>query len=141
VSVRGNGCGRPYGGSVSSPEDAPIFASMVSRLQQDRAAAERHAEELDRLLADVEALHEPDADSECPTCGTTAPCPTLLLARGEVDYETACSAVRGLIDLTVLEDDEDRRTAPPMPRLADLLDSPTTGIDRFFDVLLSSQKD
>jgi hypothetical protein len=67
----------------------------------------------------------------------------LLLARGEIDYEGAVSAVRGLIDLTAVEpaDDEDRRSAPPMPRLAELLDSPTTGVDRFFDVLLSSPQE
>jgi hypothetical protein len=121
--------------------DTPVFAGLIRDLGERRRQAAADAGKLRQRLADVEALHEPDADSECPTCGTSAPCPTLLLARGEVDYETACSAVRGLIDLTVLEDDEDRRTAPPMPRLADLLDSPTTGIDRFFDVLLSSQKD
>ena len=121
--------------------DTPVFAGLIRDLGERRRRAAEDATRLRRRLADVEALHEPDADSECPTCGTSAPCPTLLLARGEVDYETACSAVRGLIDLTALEDDEDRRTAPPMPRLADLLDNPTTGIDRFFDVLLSSPKD
>jgi hypothetical protein len=116
--------------------DTPVFAGLIRDLGERRRQAAADATKLRRRLADVEALHEPDADSECPTCGTTAPCPTLLLARGEVDYETACSAVRGLIDLTVLEPDDDRPTAPPMPRLADLLDNPTTGVDRFFDVLL-----
>jgi hypothetical protein len=122
--------------------DTPVFAGLIRDLGERRRQAAADAGKLRQRLADVEALHEPDADSECPTCGTSAPCPTLLLARGEVDYETACSAVRGLIDLTALEPDgRDRPVAPPMPRLADLLDSPTTGIDRFFDVLLSTPKD
>jgi hypothetical protein len=123
-------------------EDTPVLAGLIADLGERRRRSAADASRLRRRLGDVEALHEPDADSECPTCGTPAPCPTLLLARGEIDYEAAVSAVRGLIDLTAIEPpDEDRRTAPPMPRLAELLDSPTTGVDRFFDVLLSSPKD
>jgi hypothetical protein len=68
-----------------------------------------------------------------------APCPTLRLARGEVDYETACAAVRGLIDLTAYE--RLGPVAPTVPRLADLLAGSTDGIDRFFDVLLATRQD
>jgi hypothetical protein len=124
-------------------ENTPVLAGLIADLGERRRRAAADATRLRRRLGDVEALHEPDADAECPTCGTPAPCPTLLLARGEIDYEGAVSAVRGLIDLTAVEpaDDEDRRSAPPMPRLAELLDSPTTGVDRFFDVLLSSPQE
>jgi hypothetical protein len=136
VSVRGNGCGRPYGGSVSSPEDAPIFASMVSRLQQDRAAAERHAEELDRLLADVEALHEPDANGDCPTCLTEAPCVTFELLHNDRTFDAACSCVRDRerdeIDLVAIEQPD----RPHVPRLDELMAIDNPALDRAFETLL-----
>jgi hypothetical protein len=115
-------------------EDTPVLASLIADLGERRRLAAANADLLRRRLGDVEAMHEPDADSECPTCRAPAPCPTLQLARGEIDYETATAAVRGLIDLTVV--DRDGPVAPPIPRLADLMASSNDGIDRFFDVLL-----
>ncbi|MBV9291267.1 MAG: hypothetical protein JO222_02370 [Frankiales bacterium] len=119
--------------------DTPILASVIADLGERRRFAAADAERLRRRLADVEAMHEPDADGECPTCRAPAPCPTLRLARGEVDYETACAAVRGLIDLTAYE--RLGPVAPSVPRLADLLSGSTDGIDRFFDVLLATRQD
>jgi hypothetical protein len=126
----------PYGGSVSSPEDAPIFASMVSRLQQDRATAERHAEELDRLLADVEALHEPDANGDCPTCLTEAPCVTFELLHKDRTFEAACGCVRDRdrdeIDLVAIEQPD----RPTVPSLDELMGIDNPALDRAFETLL-----
>jgi hypothetical protein len=116
----------------------PVLASLIVDLGERRRLSAADADRLRRRLADVEAMHEPDADGECPTCSAAAPCPTLRLTRGEIDYETACAAVRGLIDLTVYERDGCSPT-PPVPRLAELLASHGDGVDRFFDVLLGTR--
>jgi hypothetical protein len=128
---------------VSDLEATPVLTTLIVDLGERRRLAAADADRLRRRLADVEAMHEPDADGECPTCGAAAPCPTLRLARGEIDYETACSAVRGLIDLTAVErastsSDSGPRT-PPVPRLAQLLAEQSDGVDRFFDVLLGTR--
>jgi hypothetical protein len=118
-------------------DDTPVLASVIADLGARRRLAAADATRLRRRIADVEAMHEPDADGDCPTCRAPAPCPTLRLARGEIDYETACAAVRGFIDLTAAE-----RPGPPspaIPRLADLLESSGDGVDRFFDVLLGTR--
>jgi hypothetical protein len=122
---------------VPDLEGTPILASMIADLGERRRLAAADAERLRRRLADVEGMHEPDADADCPTCRAPAPCPTLRLARGEIDYEMACAAVRGLIDLTAVEGSS--RGVPPVPRIADLLASPNNGVDRFFDVLLGAR--
>jgi hypothetical protein len=121
---------------VPDYDATPVLASLIVDLGERRRLAAANADRLRRRLADVEAMHEPDADAECPTCQASAPCPTLRLARGEIDYETACAAVRGLIDLTAAE--RGRPTSPPIPRLSELLADSTDGIDRYFDVLLGS---
>jgi hypothetical protein len=117
-------------------EDTPVLAGLIADLGERRRLAAENAGRLRRRLADVEALHEPDADHECPTCGTPAPCPTLLLARGEIDYEAACSAVRGLIDLTATDEEARERRSASVPRLADILGDQTDSVDRLFNVLL-----
>jgi hypothetical protein len=122
---------------MSDFAETPVLASVITDLAERRRLAAADAARLRRRLADVEAMHEPDADGECPTCRAPAPCPTLRLTRGEVDYETACAAVRGLIDLTVF--DRLDPPSPPVPRLADLLATSGDGIDRFFDVLLATR--
>jgi hypothetical protein len=121
---------------VPDYEETPVLASLIVDLGERRRMAATNADRLRRRLADVEAMHEPDADSECPTCQASAPCPTLRLARGEIDFETACAAVRGLIDLTAAE--RDGPTPPPIPRLSELLAGSSHGVDRFFDVLLGT---
>jgi hypothetical protein len=131
-----------YGGRVSNTghgADAggtPIFAELILDLGRERDAADARTAHLVRLVADVEALHEPDSNGECPTCGSEAPCVTLLLLRGEVSLEQACAAVRDgrPLDLT----GADSPDAANVPRLKDLLDAATPGVDRFFDALLGN---
>src|SRR3954465_13453690 len=119
---------------------------MIVELGQARDEAEGQAAALARHLADIEALHEPDGNGDCPTCCTAAPgppppprcparpCLTPLLIRREITIDQAYAAIRDHqpIDLTAAES----RQAPPVPSLADLLAAPTPGLDRFFDALL-----
>jgi hypothetical protein len=122
---------------VAQFDDTPILAGLIADLAERRRLATAEAVRVRGRLADVEALHEPDADRECPTCRVAAPCPTLRLARGEIDYETACSAVRGFIDLTALEPRPGQ--GRPMPSIAELLSTGEETMDRFFDALLGNR--
>lgn len=124
----------PYGGRVEHSGGAPIFASMVTDLQRARAAAETRAGALDRLLAEVEALHEPDSNGDCPTCLTEAPCVTFGLLHRELTFETACVSIRDRepIDLVAAEGP----SRPHVPSLAELLAVPNPGVDRAFEALL-----
>ncbi|MDQ1745856.1 MAG: hypothetical protein QOD07_119 [Frankiaceae bacterium] len=106
---------------------------MISELGQERADALRRVAELGALLADLEALHEPDGDGECPACVTPAPCLTMLLVRGEIDSEQAFGALR---DAEVIDLARAERATAPVPSLSELLAQPTRGMDRFFDALL-----
>ncbi len=116
---------------MRTSSDTPIFAALITEFGERRRRAEAESARLAALIADVEALHAPSSGGECPTCGMPAPCPTLLLVQGDYDLDAACAAVRGQdVDVTSAH----RR--PNVPRLADMLDTPTDGVDRFFDALL-----
>ena len=132
MSLRAVAAARDYVGTVRASE-TPIFASMISELGQERADALRRVAELGGLLADLEALHEPDGDGECPACAAPAPCLTMLLLRGDISTEQAFGVLRDeqVIDLARAE-----RASLPVPSLAELLAQPTRGMDRFFDALL-----
>lgn len=119
---------------MCSDTDTPIFASLISELHQARATAESRAADLGRLLADLESLHEPDGNGDCPTCLTQAPCLTLRMVRGEVSYEEACAGLREhrVVDITV----DEGRSAPAVPTLAELLAAPTPAVDRVFETLI-----
>jgi hypothetical protein len=116
-------------------DKTPILSGMIVELGRARDEAEEQAHVLARLLADVEALHEPDGNGDCPTCATTAPCLTHLLIRRQISMDEACSALRDNrpIDLVAAEG---ARPTPPVPSLATLLAAPSPGLDRFFDALL-----
>ena len=88
---------------------------------------------LSGIIADLEALHEPDSNGDCPTCLAPAPCVTHLLVRRQIDLAQAYAAVRDHepIDLVAAE-----RQGPPVPSLAELLAVPARGMERFFDALL-----
>jgi hypothetical protein len=107
---------------------------MVGQLQQARATAEQHAAELDRLLAEVEALHEPDASGDCPTCLTEAPCVTFELLHNDRTFAAACGSVRDreVIDLVGIEQPD----RPPVPSLAELMAIENPALDRTFEALL-----
>lgn len=115
-------------------KDTPILSGMIVELGRAREEAYEQADLLAQLVADIEALHEPDGNGDCPTCGTTAPCLTHLLIRRDITIEQAYSAIRDHqpIDLVAAES----RPTPPVPSLAQLLAAPTPGLDRFFDALL-----
>jgi hypothetical protein len=106
---------------------------MIAELGQDRVEAELRASALGDLLGDLEALHEPDADGDCPACMAPGPCLTLLLIRRDITVEQAFAVIRGaeVIDLTRAE-----RDVPRVPSLSQLLAQPSRGMDRFFDALL-----
>jgi hypothetical protein len=114
--------------------DEPIFAGMVTDLQRERTLAERRAAELARLLTDVEALHEPDANGDCPTCLTEAPCVTFGLLHRDLTFEHACVTVRDRdeIDLVAIEQPD----RPPVPSLAELMAIENPALDRAFETLL-----
>jgi hypothetical protein len=114
--------------------DTPILSGMIAELGRARDEAEDEAAALSRLLADIEALHEPDGNGDCPTCLTASPCLTHLLIRREITVEQAYASIRDHqpIDLIAAES----RPGPPVPSLAQLLAAPTPGLDRFFDALL-----
>jgi hypothetical protein len=117
--------------------DAPVLASLIVDLGAARDRALNRVGELEHTLADLEALHEPDANGDCPTCRAPAPCVTHLLLRAEITGEDAIAAVRDgqPIDLIAAEG----ITTPAVPSLASLLAVPTPGLDRFFDALLSER--
>jgi hypothetical protein len=120
---------------VHSTEDTPIFIALLEETGERRRAAEDQAASARAQLADVEALHEPDRQGNCPTCQAEAPCPTLRLVRGEIDLESAYGLVRGQIDLT-----GEPATTPHIPRLSDLLAGSTASVDRFFESLLGPER-
>ena len=111
---------------------------MVTDLLDARSVAEQRIDELDRLLADVEALHEPDSNGDCPTCLTEAPCVTFGLLNRDLTFERACVTVRDSapIDLTAIEQPD----RPPIPRLATLLATPNPAMDRAFEVLIGKRR-
>ena len=115
-------------------DDAPIFGTMVSALQEARTRAEQRANELDRLLAEAEALHEPDANNDCPTCLIEAPCETFRLLHRQLSFDRACVAIRDRepIDLIAAEDPGH----PPIPSLAELMAVENPALDRAFETLL-----
>jgi hypothetical protein len=110
---------------------------MVTDLLDARTVAERRVEELDRLLADVEALHEPDSNGDCPTCLTEAPCITFGLLHRDLTFERACVTVRGRepIDLVAIEQPD----RPRIPSLATLLATPNPAMDRAFMALIGER--
>src|SRR4051794_13298270 len=107
---------------------------MVKELQRARIDAELRAGELDRLLADVEALHEPDANGDCPTCLAEAPCVTFDLLHRDRTFEHACLSIRerDAIDLVAIEQPD----RPPVPSLAELMALENPALDRAFETLL-----
>lgn len=109
---------------------------MVTDLLDARAVAEQRAQELDRLLAEVEALHEPDSNGDCPTCLTEAPCVTFGLLHRDLTFERACVTVRSRepIDLAAAEAEWPNR--PSVPSLATLLSTPNPAMDRAFHTLI-----
>ncbi|HEU5033705.1 MAG TPA: hypothetical protein VFT62_03000 [Mycobacteriales bacterium] len=123
-------------GRAVNADETPIFAELILDLGRERDAADARTAHLARLVADVEALHEPDGNGECPTCGTEAPCVTLLLLRDEVSLEQACAAVREGRPLDLSGGDSPE--AANVPKIKDLLDAATPGVDRFFDALLGN---
>lgn len=123
--------------SPSAPrQDPPILADLIVQLGEQRRAAAARADELGRLLGDLEVLHEPDGNAECPTCRCESPCLTLRMVRQEVGLADAVAAVRDNrpIDLTAVEG----LPGPRVPSLKDLLDAATPGVDRFFEALMGS---
>lgn len=119
---------------MSAAADFPIFATMVTDLLDSRSVAEQRIEELDQLLADVEALHEPDSNGDCPTCLTEAPCVTFGLLHRDLTFERAMVTVRdrASIDLTAIEQPD----RPSIPKLAALLATPNPAMDRAFAALI-----
>ena len=111
---------------------------MVTDLLDARVLAERRVEELDRLLADVEALHEPDSNGDCPTCLTEAPCVTFGLLHRDLSFERACVTVRSRdpIDLVAIEQPD----RPAIPSLATLLAEPNPAMDHAFEVLIGHKR-
>lgn len=114
--------------------DTPILAALIVDLGRARDEATGRAEVLQRLVADLEALHEPDSNGDCPTCLAPAPCVTHLMVRGEITLTQAAAAVRDHqpIDLVAAEG----APRPPVPSLEALLAAPAPGLERFFDALL-----
>lgn len=121
---------------MSFGSDSPIFYDMIASLGVDRDAAEARAAELRQVVADVEGLHEPDIGGECPACRTPSPCLTLQLVHGLITLEAAFAALRNdqPIDLVAAET---ARPTPPMPSLKELMAIAPSGVDRFFEALLS----
>lgn len=114
--------------------DTPILSTLIVELAAARDEANARAVDLEQLIADLEMLHEPDSNGDCPTCVAPAPCVTHLLIRRQIDLAKACAVVRDHepIDLVAAENE----CRPKVPSLASLLDQPTPGLDRFFDALL-----
>ena len=113
----------------------PIFTSLITEMGRERAHAQDQAEELRKLVADLEALHEPDSDDECPTCKTASPCITMLLLHRRISVDQAFGIVRDNqpIDLVEVE------RGPRVPSIAELLAMPTAGIDRYFAAVLGDR--
>ena len=114
--------------------ETPILSGIIADLGRARDEARQEAADMHALLADLEALHEPDTNGDCPTCLAPAPCVTHLLLRRQIDLAQAYSVVRDHqpIDLVAAEGDG----GPPVPSLAELLAVPTRGLERFFEALI-----
>lgn len=125
--------GRLYREPVQLPE-TPILSDMIIEICDARRTAEANAEAVADLLADLEALHEPDAYGECPTCQSYAPCPSLLVLRREVTLDDAFAAIRD--NQPLVDGAETETTTPPVPSLQELLAAPAPMIDRVFDRLI-----
>jgi hypothetical protein len=138
VSIRLFRVDHSYGERVSALPEPPIFVSMVTDLVRERSLAERRADELDRLLADVEALHEPDANGDCPTCLTEAPCVTFGLLHRDLTFERACVNVRGRIEIDLIAAEQPDR--PAIPRLTELLATPNPAMERAFQALVGPRR-
>jgi hypothetical protein len=110
---------------------------MVTDLLDARVLAERRVDELDRLLADVEALHEPDSNGDCPTCLTEAPCVTFGLLHRDLTFERACVTVRGRESIDLIAAEWPNR--PAVPSLAALLSTPNPAMDRAFETLIGQR--
>jgi hypothetical protein len=119
---------------VRASQETPVLSTLIIDLGRARDEAQQHAADLHRLLRDLEALHEPDRNGDCPTCLAPAPCLSQLLLRGEIDLEQAYAVVRDHQPLDLAAVEESR--CPPVPSLATLLATPAPGLDRFFDALL-----
>ena len=116
--------------------DSPFFFDLIADIGMERDAARALADELRIVFDHLEALHEPSAGGECPTCGVEAPCVTLQVLHREITLEQAFESVRTRepIDLTEAE----ARPSPPVPSLAALLAERPSGADRFFAALLDT---
>ena len=121
---------------VQFDRDTPILSGMIVELGRARDEAEGQAAALAQHLADIEALHEPDGNGDCPTCGTASPCLTHLLIRREISIDQAYAAIRDHqpIDLTAAES----RQGPPVPSLADLLAAPSADSAQLLDSTLAT---
>ena len=107
---------------------------MVTDLIDARTLAEHRVEELDRLLAEVEALHEPDSNGDCTTCLTEAPCVTFGLLHRDLSFERACVTVRSREPIDLIAAEWPNR--PAIPSLAALLAAPNPAMDRAFSALI-----
>jgi len=122
---------------VCSSAESPIFYDIIANIAVERDDAQRYAAELRALIADVEALHEPNIGGECPTCAAPAPCLTLRLVHGLITLEQAFAAVREEQPIDLVAAEEQHRPAPPVPSLKELLAIAPSGVDRFFEALLA----
>lgn len=113
------------------------MSTLIVDLGRARDEARERAVALEQAMADLQALHEPDANGDCPTCLAPAPCVTHLLLRGDISLDQAYAVVRDHqpLDLVAAEAAE-TVSRPPVPSLEQLLAQPTPGLDRFFDALL-----
>jgi hypothetical protein len=116
--------------------ESPFFFDLIADIGMERDAARALADELRVVFDHLEALHEPSAGGDCPTCGVEAPCVTLQVLHREITLEQAFEAVRTRepIDLT----EHEVRATPPVPSLAALLAERPSGADRFFAALLDT---
>src|ERR1044072_7996819 len=107
---------------------------MVTALLDAPSFAERRIEELDRLLADVEALHEPDSNGDCPTRLSEGPCVTFGLLHRDLSFGRASVPIRERppIDLISIEQPD----RPPVPSLAKMLATPNPAMARAFQALI-----
>jgi hypothetical protein len=116
--------------------ETPLFFDLIVDVGQERDAAQALVEQLRTVFDRLEALHEPSAGGDCPTCGVRAPCVTLQVLHREITLEQAFEAVRSRepIDLTAVE----APNPPPVPSIAQLLADRPSGADRFFAALLDT---
>src|SRR4051794_10169166 len=110
---------------------------MIASLGVDRDAAEARAAELRQVVADVEGLHEPDiGGGGRPGPPPRPPPPPPHLLRGLTGGGGVCPAPRTARRIA-LGPGEGPRPPPPMPSLKELMAIAPSGVDRFFEALLS----